>query len=296
MTEDSRVEGPSRAGGADDARAALDALSGISRRRDEVLDRRRLGWILLFDAIVPTVAFASWILSEGLRDASVSMRSIPTLAMLVIVILWDQLSRGLRERYRARSALRGVARTVQNVLSGVGAGILLLAMVFTLSRGEAPVALVVIGSVILISGGIWAACTMMRDARGAPRKPPADHALMNVAGRIATFFFGLGLGSIAVVGPWSAARGGFEVLAVIPAVLALLIAGVGRFVNAVPELGAMWRPPQWIAFGLSVAITCAVPVFGAARPTEGVLLGVVAGGTVLVLFGAAALWPEGADA
>lgn len=296
MSENGRGNDVGLTGSPQEARAALDALSGISSRRDELLDRRRLGGILLVDAIIPTAAFTSWILAQALRDDSVSTHSIPALATLVVVLLWDQLARGLRERYRARAALHGARRAVQNALSAVGAGILVVAVFLTFLRGEAPVVLAVIGSILLISSGVWAAGVMMREAKGTPRMPPAEHAVMNVAGRFATFFFGLGSGSIAMVGPLAAAPGGTSAFVVILAVIALVIAGAGRFLNAIPELGAMWRPPQWVAFALSTAIVLIAPVLGALRPAEAVLFGMVAGGAVLLVFGAAALWPVGSDA
>ncbi|GAA4483594.1 hypothetical protein [Microbacterium panaciterrae] len=291
MTEDRGASGSAQRDPRAEARAALDALPRVAQRRDEVLDRRALARIYLVDAIVPTVAFASWVLAQALRDASVRTHAIPTLATLLVVVLWDQLSRGLRERYRARQALRGAPRIMQNILAGVGAGLLLLALFITFDRRSVPVVLVVIGSVILLGSGVGAAAAMLRDARGTPKPPPAQHAEMTVAARVATVLFGLGLGLIAVVGPWSAAGTGSESLALIPALLALAIAGIGRLVNAVPALGAAWRPPQWTAFALSVTIACLAPIIGAARPADGVALGVIAAAAVLLLFLVTALFP-----
>lgn len=278
------------------AQAALDMLPGVAQRRDARLDRRRLGRILLIDAIVPTAAFVSWFLSQLLRDPSVSVRSIPTLALLIVVLMWDQLARGLRERYGAAQALRGATRTVHGVLLGAGAAAFIVALFLTNVRGAVPILVVVLGAVLWLCAGLWGWGAMRRGSRDAPAVPMQQHAEMNVAGRIATGFFGLGLGLNAVVGPWYVAGGGFEVLAVVAALISLAIAGVGRFAHAVPELGAAWRPAQWTVFGLSAVITCVAPVLAFADPARGVVIGVVAAGAILVLFLGAALWPVASDA
>lgn len=295
MTEDRARDGAEQQAERAAARSALDALPRLAQRRDEVLDRRRLGWIALIDAIVPTAAFVSWFLAQQMLGGPVRTRVLPTLSALVVMLLWDQLARGLRERYGANQAIRGVRRGGQLVLMVIGAGVFVLAFLITYARDEVPTGLVLMGAIAWIAGGLWIWGWMMRDARGAPRVPPTEHAVLTVAIRVATVCFGLGLGLIALVSPWVAAGGGFELLALLPALLALGIAGVGRFVHAVPALGASWRPPQWVAFGLSVAITCAAPILSAARPADGVVLGAAAAGSVLLLFVVAALWPAGAD-
>ena len=278
------------------ALGALDALPRVAQLRDRVLDRRRLGWIALVDAIVPTAAFVSWFLAQLMPDASMNARPLPTLALLIVVLLWDQLSRGLRERYGVRQAVRGARRAVQLTLMSLGAGLFVLAMFLMYARQEVLAGLVVAGAAAWLGGGLWVWGGMMRDARDTPRVAPAGHAELNAAARVATACFGVGLGLIAVVVPWSVAGGLFPGFAVVSAIVALGIAGVGRFVNAVPELGAAWRPAQWTVFGLSAAIVCAAPILSAARPAEGALIGAAAGAAVLVLFTGAALWPAGSDA
>lgn|GEM_PF-2720417 len=281
--------------GQDAARAALDALPGIAGRREEMLDRRRLGRILFFDAIVPTGAFVSWFLTQLLRDPSVSARSLPTLALLVVVLMWSQLERGLRERYRAAQTLRGAARLVHQVLTGAAAAAFVLALVITFLRGDPPAALVAFGGLLGLGAGLWAWGAMRRGARDAAPVPVAEHAEMNTAVRIATGSFGVGLALIAAVNPLFAAGRGFQGLSVVAALLAVAIAALGRFLNAVPAIGAAWRVPQWTAFAISVVITCVAPIPAFAHPPLGGLIGVVAAGAILVFFVVTALWPAGPD-
>ncbi|MFJ4164690.1 hypothetical protein ACIPY5_03980 [Microbacterium sp. NPDC089698] len=294
MTEERRFDETDRVQGQEAAQAALDALPGIAGRRDGVIDRRRLGRILFFEAFVPTAAFVSWFLAQLARDPSVNARSLPTLALLVVMLMWGQLVRGLRERYGAVQALRGAPRLMHQVLTGATAAAFLTALVITFLRGDAPVLLVALGGVLGLGAGVWAWGAMRRDAGEAV--PVTEHAEMNTAVRIATGCFGLGLALIAAVGPLFAAGGAFGALSVVAAVLAVAIAALGRFSNAVPAIGAAWRTPQWTAFAISVVITCVAPIPAFATPSFGGVIGGIAAGAILVLFVVAALWPAGPDA
>ncbi|MFB7843524.1 hypothetical protein [Microbacterium sp. NPDC056052] len=295
MTEDRRVHGSEGVPGREAARAALDALPGIAGRREEVLDRHRLGRILFFEAIVPTTAFVSWFLAQMFRDPSVNARSLPTLALLVVIVMWSQLARGLRERYPAARALRGAARVVHQVLTVASAAAFVLALVITFLRGDAPVVLVALGGVLGLGAGLWAWGAMRRGAGDAAAVPVAEHAEMNTAVRIATGCFGVGFALIAAVSPLFAAGEGFQVLSVVAAVLAMAFAALGRFLNAVPAIGATWRPPQWTAFAISAVIACVAPIPAFANPLLGGMIGAVAAGAILVFFVVAALWPAGPD-
>lgn len=296
MTEEHRFDETDRVQGQEVAQAALDALPGIAGRRDGVIDRRRLGRILFFEAIVPTAAFASWFLAQLARDPSVNARSLPTLALLVVMVMWGQLVRGLRERYGAVRALHGAPRLVHQVLTGATAAAFLTALVITFLQRDAPVLLVALGGVLGLGAGVWAWGAMRRDAGEAGSVPVTEHAEMNTAVRIATGCFGLGLALIAAVGPLFAAGGAFGALSVVAAVLAVAIAALGRFSNAVPAIGAAWRPPQWTAFTISAVITCVAPIPAFATPSFGGVIGGIAAGAILVLFVVAALWPAGPDA
>ena len=296
MSEERRIDEWDGVPGREAAQAALDALPGIAGRRERAIDHRRLGRILFFEAIVPTAAFVSWFLAQLVRDPSVDARSLPTLALLVVMLMWGQLVRGLRERYGAAQALRGAPRLVHQVLAGASVAAFLLALVITFLRGDAPVLLVALGGVLGLGAGAWAWGAMRRDAGEAGSVPVPVHAEMNTAVRIATGCFGLGFALIAAVGPLSVTGGVFGALSVVAAVLAVAIAVLGRFSNAVPAIGAAWRPPQWTAFAISAVIACVAPIPALATPLFGGAIGGIAAAAILVLFVVAALWPAGPDA
>ncbi|MBN9156122.1 hypothetical protein [Microbacterium sp.] len=65
--------------------------------------------------------------------------------------------------------------------------------------------------------------------------------------------------------------------------------------DAVPAIGAAWRPPQWTAFAISAVITCVAPIPAFATPLHGGTIGGIAAGAILALFVFAALWPAGRD-
>ncbi|WP_295013914.1 hypothetical protein [uncultured Microbacterium sp.] len=272
------------------ARAALDALSEVDARRDAVLDRRRLGRLFLIEAFVVVAVFGCWLVAQRAVAGRAPGPSLTALPIVVLALQWDQLTRGLRERTRARIGLRGSARAVHLGLTVTGVLAFLVSSFLVVARHEVPVPLIALGVLLTLAGGTWGWAVLRGPARGRAVVPAAQHLEMTVVGRVATGLFGLGLGLIAAAAPWLLAGGVYAALAVVATVISLAIAVVGRFSRAVAELGAVWSAPQWTAFGISGAIICGGLILAGFRPALGAVTGVVSAIAVLVVFAVAACW------
>lgn len=276
------------------ALAYLNELPGIHQRREVVLDRRRLARLYMIEGTVLAVFIAALLWTDLLRRLNDAPASTSTFGLLVVLLLWNSLSLGIRERYGARQGMRGTVRVVNLVLL-VTAVLWAVILIFV---GAAVPAWLRAGPVLLaLIGGLWPGIALIRDSRGAPRLPSPPHAVMTRPGRGATFATGVALAVTGLVTGWVGA-GDILVsnLGLVLAIVMMIAIAVCSRLGLVTELGAMWRPPQWIAFALSALVIGAGMVWATASPETGLTFGMAAACTVLVLFLVAALWPEGPDA
>ncbi|MGN8026169.1 hypothetical protein [Microbacterium sp. 22242] len=276
------------------AQAYLDELPGVRQRREIVLDRSRMARLYFVEGIAFGVFIAVLLWMDLLRRLTGTSSSSSTFGLLVVLLLWNGLSLGIRERYGARQGIRGTARIVNLVL--------LLTAVFwavvLIFVGAAVPAWVRAGPVLLaLVGGFWPGIVLNRDARGAPKPAAPPHAVMTRPGRGATFAAGVALSVTGLVTGLVAA-GDILVsnLGLVCAVIVIIAIAICTRMGFITELGAMWRPPQWIAFALSALAIAVVMVRATASPPSALLFGIAAAGAILALFVVASVWPAGPDA
>ena len=276
------------------ALAYLNELPGVQQRREVVLDRRRLARLYMIEGTALAVFIAALLSTDLLRRLNDAPASTSTFGLLVVLLLWNSLSLGIRERYGARQGMRGTVRVVNLVLLVTA----LLWAVILIFAGTALPAWLRAGPVLLaLAGGLWPGIALNRDARGVPRLPSPPHAVMTRPGRGATLATGMALSVAGLVTGWVAAGDTLTSnVGLVLAITMIIAITICSRLGLVTELGAMWRPPQWIAFALSAIVVCAAMISATAAPEQGLLIGAFAAGTILVLFLIAALWPEGADA
>jgi len=276
------------------AQAYLNELPGVQQRRDVVLDRRRLARLYMIEGAALAVFIGVLLWTDLLRRLTDAPASSSTFGLLVVLLLWNSLSLGIRERYGARQGMRGTVRVLNLVLLVTA----VLWAVILIFAGAAVPAWVRAGPVLLaLVGGLWPGIALNRDSRGAPRLPSPPHAVMTRPGRGATFATGMALSVTGLVTGWVAAGGILlSNLGLVLAIIMIIAITICSQLGLVTELGAMWRPPQWIAFALSALVIGAGMVRATASPEAGLTFGIAAAGTVLVLFLVASLWPAAPDA
>ena len=275
------------------AQAYLDELPGVRQRREVVLDRSRLARLSLVEGVALAV-FLGTLLWTDLLGRAAGAPSSSAFGLLAVLFLWNGLCLGIRERYGARQGPRGVPRVLGLVLF-IAATLWAVVLIFA---GTAVPAWWRIGPALLaLASGVWPAIALSRSGSGTPRPPAPAHAVMTRPGRGATLVVGALLSVTAVVtGGVSAGDTLASNLALVCGTIAILAIALCSRMGFVSELGAMWRPPQWIAFGAAAILIAAVMVLASASPPGALMLGLAAAGAVLALFVTASLWPAGRDA
>jgi len=276
------------------AQAYLDELSGVQQRREVVLDRSRMARLYVVEGIAFAVFIAVLLSTDLLRRLTGAPNSSSTFGLLVVLLLWNSLSLGIKERYGARQGMRGRVRIVNLVLILTA----ILWAVVLIFAGAAVPAWVRAGPVILaLVGGFWPAIAVIRDARGAPKPAAPPHAVMTRSGRGATLAAGAALSVTGLVTGLIAA-GNIVVsnLGLVCAVIMIIAIAICSRMGLITELGAMWRPPQWIAFAMSALAIAVVMVCATGSSQTAPIFGIAGAGAVLVLFAVASVWPTGPDA
>jgi len=232
----------------------------VHARREERVDRRRIAWFSLADAVVISiyVTIAAFAIGEPLVGSSF-------IVLIAVFCIWMQLALERRESYGASGSPISKSRSV-----AIGFVVILMVVVvsgFIISFiGLAlPVPVrVVPGVLALVILGVPA----VREIRRSPRWLQSVQRWPLSGG---TRLMTVGLGVLMAGGALAVAAGPEQLwghvlgLALIGSYLAWWVAA--RISDRLPALGALWAWPQWTAFavaGVAVAAIMLLQLLGAA--------------------------------
>lgn len=226
---------------ADLARQYLDEADAVAHRREAHLDRRGMAVLRLWETIVLAVYLTVFMFAFGAAGGST-----PVMLLFVAFFPWIQFSAELRASFgfQARGA-RDVRRYAWWAAIVVGA--FLLALVLQMVWGELPLWMrLAPGLLCVLLLGPAAVREIRQSTRGEPREPVA----LPRSARLATIALGLLLAStVGIIALGDALTA--VIWALLP-MLAVLTWAIGRQISArLPELGSLWRWPQWTSYGVS---------------------------------------------
>lgn len=233
---------------ADIARAYLDEIGSVVRRREALIDRRRMARLAGIEAIVLAVYVTVMMFSFGESIGS------PFVIVVALLLIWLQFAMELRESYGGQPRLSSTAQRLY------------------LSFGLAAVAAVVVGAWLQAIGidipvlarflpgivllGVFGG-RALRELRRAPEALPDERVSFTTGARWATAVLGavIGLGIWVTASPESTFGAAFAPIVMV----ALLAWSFAAYVtDKLPALGAIWQWPQWTAFALGAAALIAV--------------------------------------
>lgn len=269
---------------ADVARAYLEEIGLVHARREERIDRRRIAWFSLADAVVLSiyVTIAAFAIGEPLVGSSF-------VVLIAVFCIWMHLALERRESYGASGPPISKTRSV-----AIGFVVILMVVVvsgFVISFiGLAlPVPVrVVPGVLALVILGVPA----VREIRRSPRWVQSVQR-WPLSGGTRLMTVGLGVlmagGALAVAADPEQLWGHFLGLTLIVSYLAWSVAA--RISDRLPALGALWAWPQWTAFAVAGVAVAAIMLLqllgGAASAAE--LAPLCAGAIALLFIGSAFL-------
>ncbi|MCK3768388.1 hypothetical protein MZK47_01710 [Microbacterium aerolatum] len=253
------------------AQAYLDEIGAVVERREAHIDRRRMAWLALAEAIVLGVYLTVAMFGFGPVDDSSRF-----IVILVLLFIWIQLSGELRESYGGQARRVGASQWLLialAILAGLSVGV---GMWLQLTGATMPfIVRLVPGIVLFVVFGSIALRALLR----APRALPRESMPFTRRARRATVGLGvvmaIGVGTTAVQGP-------FGSLFALCTMVLILGWGIAAYVGgAVPALGAIWRWQQWTALAVGSATLAGMTlvtmhtdlVTGALATSAGVLVG-----------------------
>lgn len=260
------------------ARAYLDEVGSVRKRREENIDRRSVGLLSILNAIACSLFL--YLTIVGLREGATGI----TQPMLWAFIIWGQLAAGVAVRNGVQWQL---TRRRWLTIAGVTVlGVLILvsmfAAVFAGDRLDDAVVFVAPAIAFVALTGTGAA--QLWQARGHQPGVRRPRAPLTAGMRMATVALGVLLGGLtALMSAPESILSAVLLLLLLFAILAWMLAG--RFSElGMPMLGELWRWPQLTAYGLSIAalfVSAAWALFGG---SSAIPFPAVAGGVVVLLF------------
>lgn len=228
------------------ARAYLDELVAVERRRDEHIDRRAVGWLSIINAVV--LAVFLYLSVVGLRNGATTV----TQPVLFAFLIWGQVTAGVATRSGVRWQLvrRRWLMIVGTTAFGVVIVVSMLAAVFGADEFDDVIVYVspLLAFVVLTSVGV----VQLRRAREHVAARTRPRAPLSPGVRAAT----IGLGVI-LAGLTALMAAPESVLTSVLLLLLVLVLVAWMFAGAsglgIPALGEQWRWPQFTAYGVSVA-------------------------------------------
>lgn len=262
------------------AQAYLDQDAAVRARREDHLDRRELARFGLAEAVVLPLYLTAMLFT--IRESTTP----PGVLMLIAaLILWMQLYGERRESLGLRATSAGAMGRGPIVVVALLAVSLGVGVALELARIDYPWPLrLVPGAVALVV----LVPPSIRELRSAPPRRITQRATFTPAARWAT----AGVGAVLSFG--IAAIGSSDALIAATAVLLVLLSigawwFVGTVGSRVPVLGALWRWPQWAAFGVAGGGLIAAAVTAASGQPAAQGIALVAAVACAAVFAAAAL-------
>lgn len=234
------------------AQAYLDEIGVVRTRREERIDRRRIAWFALLDAVILAVYVTIAVFGLGVAQVSSSF-----MVFIVLFLIWGQFATERRESHGASGS-----RISRSRAATIGFAVILIAVViggFMLSASglQLPVIVRLIpGIAVLFVLGIPA---VREIRRSVPFDEPEQRRPFGTSARLAT----IGCGVIMAASVWAIAAADQLLMPF----FGLLLIGLystwwiaGRISSRLPALGALWAWPQWTALALAGVAAAAVMI------------------------------------
>ena len=253
-------------------------------RREERVDRRRIAWFSLADAVVISiyVTIAAFAIGEPLVGSSF-------IVLIAVFCIWMQLALERRESYGASGSPISKSRSAAISFAVILIVVVLTGFVISFVGLAMPVPLRLIpGFLVLVIIGVPAVREIRRSTR--LEQDVRRHPLSGGA-RLMTIGLGVLMAGCvcAVAADQEQLWAHFVGMALIGSYLAWWVAA--RVSDRLPALGALWAWPHWTAFALSGAAIVAIMMFqlqGSAAPATA-LVALCAGAIALLFTGSAFL-------
>lgn len=262
---------------ADVARLYLEEAQVVERRTEERVDRRRVARLYLIDGAALSVLCTVLLLSVGARSSM-------TMLLIAPFLLWLQLEGQLRRAYGFRESGGRLDRSWRFMFLGIW--LVTMVIGFWFGTTEIPRALLFLPALLSVAGFGWLSLRERRKAQRVPL-PPRAVPPMRRGDRLATAAIGIALGVFV-----SVAVASIEVTGIVLGVFLLGIlvwAQIAERRGGIPQLGELWRWPQWTAFSLGCAVLTASVLLAARTDLVTPAISIAAGGVVAVLIAAIAL-------
>lgn len=259
---------------ADVARAYLDELGSVERRREKRIDRRMLGWLHLVDGAVVGALLSAVLVS---MQSSSPVRQVPFLAVAALVI-WMECAGELRDRTGLRQPwLRSWSLPYLIVFVPTMA----IALV---PHGDLSSELLVLLPLVIsmVAFGILA-MKQWRIARREEQGRLADAERFTGRVAISSAAFGMLIAAlIAALGLEDPTAGSTTAFVLMCVLLGLTLAQ--RTWAGMPGLGQAWRWPQWTSLVFAAVVFVLLIVLGAWTALVTIEISLAAGAAVLVIF------------
>jgi hypothetical protein len=253
----------------------------VAERRAAAVDRRALGRLTLLNAVVLAAYFVAF--------AVVARRGDPLLTQMIVytLLVWGQVASGLAQR-------QGVqwrpSRARWPLLAG-GIALFVVAFAVLVAAGLNPdlpflFALIPAGLVLCGFGG-YGISQLVSAARAGDQRPSRSAPVpLSLPARWGTVLVGVSMAILCLLStaPDDVLRG---VLVLLMAMLLLTWIAAYRSDIGLPAVGASWRWPHLLAFGVAAGVL----VWSATRGPDALGAGMIGGLVVLVLFIGVALVP-----
>lgn len=268
------------------AQAYLDVVPGLVIRRESLIDDWRLGRLTIIEGVALSAYVGVLMAVAGAGDVS-----RPIVLVMLPFLAWMQLSAGLRERFGVRRrapARQGVLNTVLLVVTMLA---MLVVLVLAVAQMRIPFIVRMLPPAVLLLAAVLTGARQMR--AGGNREPCAApaHAAFSSGVSWTTVGVGVVLGGVTAMTSLMWRPGIGSALAWLAATIAMILLIVASATRTLRELGAAWRPPQWIAFAIAAIAMLVVLLTGPAMPIVPVSLGIA----VAAMFLAASLRPVADD-
>lgn len=265
------------------AQRYLDEARAVVARREEAVDRRALAWLQIANSVIVAVyltAFA-WVAQNA--------GSLVPQVLLFTFLTWSQLATGMAQRSGMQWRM---TRARWPIVVGA-AVVLVVALVvfwFAIWDRDVPLAVMLIPGALVVTGlGGYGVVQLLR----APKVPrPAQPVLVPLprSTRGGTILLGVAIGIlILLIGAPEGVITSVLFLLMILLLLAWMLAARSEF--GLPGIGAVWRWPHLLAFGVAAAALLTLVVIHSIGAGAGLPVTALAGAGALALLVAVSFVP-----
>lgn len=272
---------------ADIARRYLDEAQAVSARRDIAVDRRALAWLEIANAVILAVYF--WTFAGVIHIAGTMLFQ----SVLFTLLVWSQLSTGMTQRHGLQWRLTR-ARLPVYIAAGLLLVVTLTIFAVSVLQPDAPIAFSLLPGILVLAGLGGAGAVKLVRARNDPRPQRIAPSPLPRLIRVGTILVGVAIGVLILLigAPAGVVTGVLLVMVGLPLLVWILAA---RSEMGLPAIGAAWRWPHVLAFGIAGATLLAAVSLQALSPPEAAdarFVGTaIAGAAVAALFVAVSFVP-----